>query len=169
MGSLEIGDVVIATEGGRLTFSRDGESVVKIRLDADGLSELMDFLRSVRVDEQNRRRGFRVPILSDRFQSHLRGDLASVPTRARDVSLSGIFLEFPDGTPEIDVSDPVTVFVEYGHDRAELDGIVMRRTDQGVGIVFGHAANVESPTPPAELSRIVMLLEREWLAARIGS
>ena len=167
MSRVEIGGVVITAEAGRVTFSHAGEPTAKIELDSEGLSELMDFLRSVRVDRQNRRRGFRVPVLSNRFRARLRGALSSVETRARDVSLSGIFLEFPSGVPPIDVDDRVQIFLEYGNDATELSGTVTRRTEKGVGVVFSHAANAQAPTPPAEFSRIVMLLETEWLAARL--
>lgn len=164
---LEIGDVVIATEGDLLTFSRRGESVVRIQLDSDGLSELLDFLRSVRIDRQNRRRGFRVPVVSDRFQTRLGGDLAAFATRARNVSLSGIFLEFPERMPDIDIGHQIEIAIDYRNETAALSGTVTRRTKKGFGVVFEHAADARDPTPAAEFSRIMMLLEREWLAARL--
>ena len=170
MSSFEIGDVVIATDGESLTLSREGEPVVNLRLDSAGLAELLDFLRSVRVTRFNRRRGFRVPIVSDDLRVRLGGDFAHVDTKPRDVSLSGVFLEFPRGTvPALEMGDNVEVSVGLSKFASTMQGIVRRRTDEGLGIEFSHAANAEAPTPPADFSRIVMRLEREWLSARLGS
>jgi len=169
VSSFEIGDVVIATDGDSLTLSREGEPVVSLRLDSAGLSELLDFLRSVRVTRFNRRRGFRVPIVTDDFKVRLGGDLAHVDAKPRDVSLSGIFLEFPPGTvPQLEMGDDVEVSVGLSKFASTMQGIVRRRTDAGLGIEFSHAADTESPTPPADFSRIVMRLEREWLSDRLG-
>jgi hypothetical protein len=48
-----------------------------------------------------------------------------------------------------------------------MSGTVRRVTDEGLGIVFSHADDAENPTPPLPFHRIVMQLEREWLAARV--
>ncbi|MCG8470067.1 MAG: PilZ domain-containing protein [Gemmatimonadetes bacterium] len=168
MSSFEIGDVHVATDGESLTLSRDGEPVVELRLDSDGLSELLDFLRSVRVTRFNRRRGFHVPIVVDDFKVRLGGDLSHLDARPRDVSLSGIFLEFPPGaTPQLEVGDEVEVSVALASYASTMNGIVRRRTEDGLGIEFSHAADTRAPTPPSDLSRIVMRLEREWLSARL--
>lgn len=166
---LQIGDIVVEAEGGQISFQREGESTVNLKLEGMALSELLDFLRSVRVDQQNRRRGFRVPVVSNRLQAQLGAPHDKARARARDVSLSGIFLEFPEGVPELQVNDRVDIAISHGNDDAAMRGIVKRRTDAGLGIEFGHAADTESPTPPAEFARIVMLLEKEWLADRLGT
>ncbi len=170
MSSFEIGDVVIATDGESLTLSRDGEPVVNLRLDSAGLAELLDFLRSVRVTRFNRRRGFRVPIVSDDFKVRLGGELAHLDIKPRDVSLSGIFLEFESGTvPPLEMGDDIEVSVALSKFASTMQGIVRRRTDEGLGVEFSHAADSEAPTPPADFSRIVMRLEREWLSNRLGN
>jgi len=208
VSSFEIGDVVIAADADGLTFSRDGEPLVALHLDGKGLSELLDFLRSVKLSPVNRRRGFRVPVLTSDLEVRLGGELAALRVRARDLSLSGIFLEFdgpgaadeaagtgagsPDaasdavspeavsdaGSPEavssaeamrLAVGDAVQISVALPDLESTLEGFVRRRTKEGVGVVFSHAADAESPTPPPDFSRIVMRLERDWLAARLGT
>lgn len=167
MSKIEIGEVEVAAEDGRLTFRRRGEPVANIRLDEQGLNELLDFLRSVRIDAHNKRRGFRVPNVDDRIQIQLGGRFASTPARARDVSLSGIFIEFPAEAPELAMGEELEMSIDYGNETAILKGTVMRQTPEGCGVVFEHAASTESPTPPSTFARIVMALERDWLASRL--
>lgn len=169
MKQIEIGGVTFAADESGLTLTRAGEPGT-LRLDPEGVSELLDFLRSVRVNQFNRRRGFRVPVLTSNLRVTLHGGFGTVEALARDVSLSGIFLEFErHRMPDVHVEDPVQIGIILGDESTVMDGIVRRRTGDGFGIVFSHAADTNDPSPPAAFARIVMYLEREWLAARIRS
>lgn len=168
MKRIEIGQVVVTAEEDALTLRRRGETDVELRLDASGVSELLDFLRSVRLNRFNRRRGFRVPVVSDALEVSIAGASGSAPVRVRDVSLGGIFLEWASRTRQaFDPPDEIQVTLARGGETVTMPGTVRRATDDGLGIVFSHADDAENPTPPLAFHRIVMQLEREWLAARV--
>ncbi len=168
MDHIEIGDIIVATDGNSLTLRRRGEPDVQLRLDAAGVGELLDFMRSIRLSEVNRRRGFRVPVVTPRLNVTLAGAFGSVTAHPRDLSLSGIFVEFADADmPTLEVGDEVEVSVALDEDRCTMSGAVSRLEESGYAIVFGHAADSSHPSPPAPFARIVMQLESEWLAARL--
>ncbi|MDX1579089.1 MAG: PilZ domain-containing protein [Gemmatimonadota bacterium] len=169
MSEIEIGGVIFAADEEGLTLSRAGQPGA-LHLDPGAVSELLDFLRSARVNELNRRRGFRVPVVSGNLRVLLRGPFGQIEAPARDVSLSGIFVELDrHRMPDLHVQDSVELRMTLGDEDIILGGTVRRRTEEGFGIVFAHAADTSDPSPPAGLTRIVMFLERDWLAARVRS
>jgi hypothetical protein len=67
------------------------------------------------------------------------------------------------------VSSRVEVTLDFETDHETLEAIVRRRRGSGCGLFFPASMKDEELDPPATLTRIVMNLQRRWLARRIRS
>lgn len=84
-----------------------------------------------------------------------------------DVSLGGIQLEFGSGPePELDVGSHVTVDLSLGPDSATLKAEVRRKQDRRIGLFFYEHLHFDEFRSPDAFRRIVVALERHWLATR---
>ena len=161
MATTTIGQISVSADDNGLDLRR-GEHCVHV--DPDGAHELLDFLRSVSVNEANKRRAFRIPLVPESgLAVNLHSDSHSFPATPRDISLNGIFVELTDTSPSLNVDQTVDVQLEYGGERLSVAASVRRVEAAGYGLEFTAP---ESDKPPAALSAMIMELQREWLRRR---
>ena len=166
MAEFEIGDVKISVDGSGLTLSPHDRPDLKIQFDQGGVSELLDLLRISAQHIFSQRHGFRVPIRSSvALVTTLRIERESIVVTARNVSLTGIFVELPpDAARDWPLDLEVEVMLEFEGREVTTPGIVRRREPDGYGIFFPESVRGEELNPPPALVRLVSRLEARWLA-----
>ena len=114
------------------------------------------------------RESFRVPVMAGvDIRCTLRLGDQSWPTSVVDVSLGGIQLEFrPGQEPDLEVGRHVTLDLALGPDAATLKAEVRRKQDRRVGLFFYEHFHFDEFRSPDAFRRIVLALERHWLATR---
>ena len=171
MAETNIGDVRVTFERGVLTISHRDRSESTITLDEDGVEKLIDLVCGHDESESNRRHAFRVSLWNScglmTTVHHGECEFEAIPT---SISLSGVFVELPEPLEfELSVGAQVDVTLDLDTDRETLEAIVRRRRGSGCGLFFPASMKDEELDPPATLARIVMNLQRRWLARRIRS
>jgi hypothetical protein len=115
---------------------------------------------------------YRVPVPKDSgLQVHVAAEGRTLPeARALNLSPTGILIEFAQaGDPHLPVGAALQVMLELGGARLELAGEVVRAHGQDYGISFRDVGAAESSDPPEQLRKMVRILERCWLRARISA
>jgi hypothetical protein len=142
---------------------------LRICLDSEGIKELMDFLRSCVINEFNQRKAFRVPVFpSSGLSARLRISQKSCSVTPKNISLAGIFVEFPYGdTPDLDEDSDIELTIKLESKSLTLRGIVRRREANGYGILFPECLRDGEVHPPDSLRQMVMELQRRWIKNRI--
>jgi hypothetical protein len=171
MAATNIGDLRVTFERGVLTITPHGRSESAITLDEDGVEKLIDLVCGHDESESNQRQAFRVSLWdSSGLTTTVRHGECEIEATPKSISLSGVFVELPDPPGiELPVGAQVEVTLELDTDHETLEAIVRRRHDSGCGLFFPASMKDEELDPPATLARIVMTLQRRWLARRIRS
>lgn len=171
MAETNIGDVRVTFERGVLTITRLDRSESTITLDEDGVEKLIDLVCGHDEAESNRRQTFRVSLWDScgltTTVRHGECEIEAIPT---SISLSGVFVDLPEPLEfELSVGTQVEVTLDLDTDHETLEAIVRRRRGSGCGLFFPASMSDEELDPPATFARIVMNLQRRWLARRIRS
>ena len=118
--------------------------------------------------ELNQRSAFRVPVWSaSGLSATLHTDQSAHPVRPVEISLTGMFFEFPSAdAPELPIDAEIEITLAFGSDRLTLPAVVRHREPNGYGIFFPECLHDEDVDPPWALVGIVMELQRRLLAPR---
>ena len=140
MTETQIGDVIVSSDGQALDMRHIHNEALRIRLDGDGIEELIDFLRSCVINEFNQRKAFRIPIFTSCGLSvTLRIFQKTWTVTPKNISLTGIFVVFPDGdTPDLDKDSEVELTVQLENKALTLRGLVRRREAKGVRYIISR-------------------------------
>jgi len=167
MAEITIGDVQLASDGRSLTIRRKDQPNVAIGLDTQGVEQLIEFVTSLVGAEFNRRRTFRVPVgVASVISVVIQAGKKSVSVTPRNISLTGIFVEAPSSEKlTLSHGDVCQVSLDFEGRKCTLGGVVRRCVDNGYGIFFPETMKGEEIEAPSSLVRIVMELQRRWVAA----
>ncbi|MEM0926998.1 MAG: PilZ domain-containing protein [Planctomycetota bacterium] len=165
-----------------LQVSYDGETLEicdvrtphhSVTLDAASVGELIEFVRRIEIesrlsDEPNRRESFRVPVLPSmelRCEVSTRG--YRFEGKATNISMTGVYVEKQRTDPvELQLGDRAQVRLSCDGDTISLQAQVRRLGHSGYGLFFPITLKGSVIDPPPELRRIVMELQRRWMAFR---
>ncbi len=159
---LRIGDVHVAAASDSLTMRGADQNAGEVRLDPEGVTRLLDFLRSVIISPNDRRGAYRVPIpATSGFRATLFLDAGSMTCAARDLSLTGVRVHpaLPD-SPGIKVGSTLKVLLEFDGESVCADATIVRRAGSEYGLSF---LETEGDALPG-VARMMRLLERFWVA-----
>lgn len=168
MQELSIGGILFQSDGNTLTISaRDGPSV-SFRLERDGVEELIDFVGTLAGTKLNRRNAFRVPIWeSSELAVTIRKESTELTVAPINLSLTGMAVGVPtDANIELSLDDEVEVTLVFEGDTSTYQALVRRMDDKSCGLFFPESMKGEELDPPNSLVRVVMELQRQWLAKR---
>ncbi|MFK7738321.1 MAG: PilZ domain-containing protein [Pirellulaceae bacterium] len=166
MPELEIGNLKLETQKRRLRIVNQADGQEITTLEEEQVEELIDFIVSLSYSEFNRRRSFRVPVKdASGLLVEMEKDGKQIPVRARDISVTGICIEnnFCPGD-ELKLEDEVVVQLEFEGNVDTIAGVVKRLEYETVGILFPDCLRGETIEPPEEIRRLVMQLQRRWIA-----
>ena len=168
MAEITIGDAHLVSDGETLTIGRRGQRDLTLSLDAAGVAELIDFVTSLATTEFNRRQDFRVPIHhSSGLSVQIRKGDRLISVTPTNISITGIFIELPrDDWIDFEQDDQMSVILEFEGEKQDHRGVVRRCADNGYGLFFPKSMKGNELDPPAELSRVVMELQRRWMTRR---
>ena len=165
MNETKIGDVIVRSDGQALDMRHSHNDALRTRLDHDGIKERMDFFRSSTINESNQRKSFRIPVLpSSGLSARLRISQKTWSVTPKNISLTGIFVEFPHGdTPGLEKDSDVDLTIQLNSKAVTLRGVVRRRKANGYGILFPECLRDKEVCPPESFRNMVMELQRRWL------
>lgn len=168
MAEITIGDAHLISDGNTLTIGSRGQRNLTLSLDAAGVSELIDFVTSLAKTEFNRRQDFRVPIHdSSGLSAQIRKGQSLVSVMPLNLSVTGIFVELTrDDWIDFSQDDELEVILDFEGESQSHNGVVRRCADNGYGLFFPKSMKGKELAPPAELTRVVMELQRRWMARR---
>ena len=122
--------------------------------------------RETTTSTQERREGFRARVVHGlSLESELRCSKNKVwSSKALNLSLNGILLEFPKGTvPSLHVNEKVSVKLCCHEDIVWVPGIVRHQYANRVGICFPEFMHATAKSTEQIISRILRAVERGWL------
>ena len=168
MADTTIGDFRFRSDGRTLTIIPRDAPDKSISLDRNCFEELLDFVNTIVKSDYtyNRRQAFRVPLWeSCGLKCEIRVDESLFLVRPTDISLTGIFVEFrPEDPVTLRVSDLVDVQMTMDGNTSTFRSIVKRVEGHGAGLFFARSRQAEQISPPSEITRLVMDLQRRWIA-----
>ena len=169
MAEITIDDVHVISDGNTLTFARLDLPSLTISLDATGVAELIDFITSLAGAEFNRRRTFRIPVHdSSGLSVQIRKDEKQYSVTPTNISLTGISVVLhPNDWLDLSQDDDLEVILEFEGETQTLHGVVRCCKDNGFGLFFPESMNGDQMDPSPEISRLVMELQRRWIALQI--
>lgn len=169
MLTTSIGSVQASLDGGLLTLTDGATGGGPIRLDADGMQALVDFLVSAPARESNIRQAYRVAVRPmSGLTARLQVGLAASDVVPISISVLGIFIGPLPGTKlSLSMDQEVVLSLEFEGRGLTLRGIVCRQDSTGCGLLFPGSLKGEELDPPPLLSRIVMELQRRAVAERL--
>lgn len=161
-----IGDALLIYDGRVLTVSHRSGNGLSLKLDSTCVDELVDFLSSLSSAESNQRRFFRTPLWHTcGIAVTIRHDDQEYPVVAKNISLSGIFVEAPcDGNLNLTSDETVQVHIEFENTAYTCRGLVRYASPQGCGLFFPDSIRNGQIVAPPVYSQMVMELQRRWLA-----
>ena len=168
MAEITIGEMQLVSDGNTLTIARRDQPDFAVCLDADGFRELLDFVTTIAGTEFNQRQTFRIPLWdSSGLSVQIRTDESQVSVKPTNISLTGIFVEVhPDDWLDLQQDADVEVTLEFEGETQTHHAIVRRREGNGYGLFFPESMKGEEIDPPPGITRIVMELQRRWMARR---
>jgi hypothetical protein len=146
----------------------DAEGTTLVRLSQDETLRVRGLLNGDLQGLPNRRTVFRVPVFENSgLTCMLRLQHQEFAVRPRNISLTGISIPITESlTGLLAEEQEVSVTLRFENCCQVLQGIVRRLTPQAAGIFFPESIRGENMVPPADLMRIVMLLQRQWMNRR---
>lgn len=116
------------------------------------------------VGMSNKRETFRLDVDDvEELVVDIRSGATTIPVKAITLSLTGIFIEpLSGGMLTLTKGNTVDVIIEFEGRTVEHPAIVRRRDGRGYGLSFGES--IKTKDAHAEIRRIVMELQRRWLA-----
>lgn len=163
------GTVQASLDGGLLTLTDAAAPGGQIRLDAEGMQSLVDFLVSAPARESNIRQAYRVAVRpTSGLTAGLHTGTTEIEAAPASISVLGIFLTPPAGTKlDLAMDQEVRLSLEFEGQKLTLRGVVCRQDSTGCGLLFPDSLKGEELDPPPLLSRIVMELQRRAVAERL--
>jgi hypothetical protein len=169
MSQIEIGNVIINSDGRYLTFKDQNKWQFSIDLEASTISDFIEYLRSFNVDDVQRRRAFRVPLTASSGLSVILGYKdKSCSVKPLNISLAGILIEFyDDDVYDMAIDTEVELTLKLGDKTSITPGTIVRRDENQYGIFFPDSVIEDDVQPPLFLQSIVLDLERDWIRKRV--
>ncbi|MEM6469001.1 MAG: PilZ domain-containing protein [Planctomycetota bacterium] len=172
--NITLRDIQIAYDGQTLTICSVEDAEHKISMDSGAVEELIDFVQTIqrealkRDDGPNRRESFRVPVLASmELECELLVKGKRFEGKATNISMTGVYVEKQLSDPmELHIGDPAQVRLSCAGDTISLQAQVRRLGQNGYGLFFPVTMKGPVIDPPQELRRIVMELQRRWMAFR---
>lgn len=168
MSEVRIGPIVAVVEGDTLSLRSD-ESGAVVRLDGDGVRDLLAFLRRNDLSPSNLRRSFRVPLDPARRPSVVLRDGDAVHfVTALDISVIGIHVACAaDAAPDLSIGAAVRLTLAFEENSWAVPATVRWRDGRRYGLEFPYAFDGDDVRPPVWLSTLVAELERRWMKERL--
>ncbi len=169
MSEIIIGNVHLTSDGQCLTIASFSEPEVKFSLNSSEFKEMVYFIEALAGSEFDRRRVFRTPVWeSSGLSVRLRTGVTEHVFRPTDMSLTGIFVKlYPDDWIKLALDQEVDVILNFEGESQLYRAVVRRCEDIGYGLFFLDSMVGEQIAPPPGITRIVMELQRRWLARRV--
>ncbi len=169
MAEIAIGDIQLHSDGNTLTISGRNQPDMTVCLNASEIEQLLNFVSSLAGTGSRRRQSFRVPLNESsglKVRILTEGRLVEViPT---SLSLTGVFVVVPPNEwIDLAQGDILEVILEFENETHTYHGSVRRREVNGYGLLFTESMNGRQIEPPPDISRIVMELQRRWMALRV--
>ncbi|OYP39112.1 PilZ domain-containing protein [Rhodopirellula sp. MGV] len=174
MAKLTLRDIELSYDGDALTICSVSHPETQLTLDADAVDELVDFVETVQKskvvvnDDDNRRQSFRVPILRrDDLRVWIQFNNLEFEARPDNISMTGVFVKASDRDPvKFQIGDEARLTLACNDETIEMEGIVRRMGRNGYGFFFPACVRFEQVSPPPEVRRMVMELQRRWMMYR---
>ena len=172
MDVLNFSQLSIRSEDEYVTFVIHGKDDYNVKVRADHIPEIVDFLRTKADTESNRRVGFRVDVaalghsFSDRFRVFAdtpEGDRVKVTPI--NVSLTGILVETEHYLGDQNIHSSVELVLDNINVR--IPSIIVRCDHNRVAFQFIASIKDGQLDPPPELVAIFRTLEMNWLKTRV--
>jgi hypothetical protein len=164
-----IGKMLLTADGEELVIAHSDQPEVCFRLDLDDVRDLRDFLHNLSESDFNQRRSFRVPIVrSSGLSVQLQVGQRSLAATPINISLTGILVQLPESeTLDLPLDTEVGCILQFRREKLQLHGVFRRRDGSNrYGFAFRESLRGREATPPPALVRMVMDLERIWIADR---
>ncbi|WP_419189889.1 PilZ domain-containing protein [Stieleria marina] len=166
MQETTIGDAILVSNKGLLTMRHVEDESLSFVFTAEQVLELVRFLTAQTQSEFNRREAFRVPLFeSSQLEVRVRSGETQIQGRPTSISMTGIFLAVsPANQVDAELEDEVEVVLQFEGAQHSHVGLIKRISNDGYGIAFLDATSLGQVDPPADIARIVMKLQREWVS-----
>ena len=154
-----IGDVTVIAETNGIVFRQND---VDIHLDADGLSELMDYLFTCSSHRSNRRRAFRVPLFHDSglMVRIILGENVKEVTPL-NLSTDGIAISYAEADPaEFTIDRKCYILLNFEGELLQVLATVRRADKYSCSFQFVSVKR-------DRIALFVMELQRQWLQRRM--
>lgn len=168
MSVINIGNISLQSDGEQLIVHHKGTPFDPITLQGEAVTELIDFIGEISGAEFNQRRTFRVKVTDGSGLSCR----ATVGEKVYDVavgniSLAGLYMRFRPGDEiELPLEAEVELQLTFQGHTENVKGVVKRKDGRGYGLFFPASMKGDQVEPPAGLTRMVMDLQRKWMACR---
>lgn len=186
MAKIKLNDIQLVYDGETMIISSVKEPDKCVSLDAKSVEELVDFVhllapvtpvpavaKTATTEKSkpagaNRREAFRVPVSDDwGLTVTLFAGKNRFQTKANNISMTGVFVEMPTGQSlDLKIDDQVRARLSMDDMNVTVDAVVRRSVESGYGLFFPESMKGEHVTPPPEIRRIVMELQRRWMTLR---
>jgi len=175
MAKITLRDIQLTYDGETLTICSVNHPLKSVSLDANAVGELIDFVQSVSkrrparpLIDDNRRESFRVPIVDAgdlRCRLTVRGH--TYQGQPSNISMTGVYIQRRLSDPiELRIGDEIDLQMTSRDQQIDMDAIVRRLGINGYGLFFPRTMKGDTIAPPSEFRRMVMELQRRWMATR---
>ena len=167
MTQIKVENVIINYDGSQITFEEQNNWKFSFSLKSSAMFDLIEYLRSFKVDDTQRRNAFRVPLTTSSDLSVMLGYRdKSCSVKPLNISLTGILIEFGGDVYDLAIGAEVNLTIKSGDKTENISGKIMRRDGNQYGIFFPTTVVDNEVTPPDHLRSIVLKLEKDWLRKR---
>ncbi len=170
MKQIDIGELHLAFEDGRLSVSSSKTSDATTMLDMADIQKLSGFLASLQEGHANQRQTFRLSaaaLMDLGVSLHANGRVLGAT--ANDLSVTGISVQINDGEQlDVPLLGEVEVVLELGDETQSHTAILRRREARGYGLFFPQSIHGEHIEPPHNLVAMILELQKRSLARLMG-
>ena len=167
MTQIKVENVIINYDGRQITFEDQDNWKFSFSLKSSAMFDLIEYLRSFKVDDTQRRNAFRVPLTTSSDLSVMLGYRdKSCSVKPLNISFTGILIEFGGDVYDLAIGAEVILTLKSGDKTEKISGKIMRRDGNQYGIFFPTTVVDNEVTPPDDLRSIVLKLEKDWLRKR---
>ena len=166
MKKIDIGELHLEFDSGRLSMSVARNGTAPLALDMPDIRKLTGFLSSLHEGHANQRQTFRLSaaaLMDLGVSLHANGRVLGAT--ANDLSVTGISVQINDGE-ELDVPllGEVDVVLDLGDETQSHTAIVRRKEARGYGLFFPQSIRGEHIEPPHNLVAMILELQKRSLA-----
>ena len=168
MQKISIGNLQFRSDGETLTITARDRPDLSFSLDRDGVEELIDYVTTLAGSAFSRRTAFRVPVWdSSGLSAVMREGQTESPVTPIDLSVTGMLARLPaEANIDASLDDHVEVTLDFEGQKSTYRAVVRRRDENTCGLLFPETIKDGELDPPDNLLRVVMELQRQWLAKR---